>query len=211
MGFYPATGNESIAGSLAVSGSATISGTVNGVTIPVQDPWLPSDNTLLASSGDLDAYLGTFAAMAANVLYLCKVMIRQAMTAGHTTVGVEAAGSGTSSGTYTGVYSSSGVLLSGSSDISADLAADTVPLLPLTSAVALAAGTFVWVALVADYATTQPSLWRNGGASTVAASNAGLTAATLRYAVNGTTLASTITPASNTQTGAFPFWAGLAA
>jgi hypothetical protein len=215
MGFRSFSGSQVVNGNQTVNGNLTVTGTVNGATVPVADPWLPADNILLAASGDLDAYLGTnTGALTAGTVYLAKIMIRQAITPGHVVLGIQAGGTGASTGSFVGVYSSAGTLLASSADIGASLTAAGLIPLALSSSPSLTAGSFVWAAFVVNLATTQPSLYRNGGAGTITESNGGLVAATFRYAVNGTgqtSLLASITPSSNTGTGAFPLWAGLAA
>jgi hypothetical protein len=106
------------------------------------------------------------------------------------------------------LYDSSGNLLS-----SAGLDAKTsngIQSATLGAAQSVAGGTFLWVALVFN-AATPPVLMKHGGQS-AAANIANLTAATARWAVNGTgatALASTITPSSNSQTGVQAFWAAV--
>lgn len=213
MGFYPATANQNILGNLAVLGNISASGTINGVTFPVQDPWLPPDNSLKASAGDLDAYLNSnTGAITAGTLYLSKIQIRQNLTATNVVIAIESAGSGTSSGSFAGLYASTGSLIEGSADIGTSLTATGLATLALSSPQSLTSGTFVWAAVVVNLATTQPSLYRNGGSGTITESNGGLTAATYRFAVNGTSLSSlpsSITPTSNTGTGAYPIWMAI--
>jgi len=108
---------------------------------------------------------------------------------------VEAAGSGTSAGSFTGLYSSSGTLLTGSSDIGVNLATAGTYKETLTSAQSLTAGSFVWAALLSNLTTTQPHMQVSSMRSD--ALNVNLTAATYQVAVNFPP-ATTVAAGSNT-------------
>jgi hypothetical protein len=173
--------------------------------------WLPGDQgSALAASGEPENATGTFLSIAGTV-YLRKVLVRSAFTATNVLLITTTAGSGTSTGSFVGLYSSAGTLLSGSSDLVTPFtAAAGGQTCALTTPQALAAGTFVWVAVLANLSVTQPTFARPNVANTP--SNAFLTAATFRTAINGTSvtaLPSSITPGSNTQTNAAPIWVGL--
>lgn len=101
---------------------------------------------------------------------------------------------------FGGLYSSSGALLA-SVDADATVTA-TAGLQTLTlSSTALEGGSFVWAALLFNAATNPTLAYASGATGALTAVNVGLSAATLRYAVNGTgatELPASITPASNT-------------
>ena len=166
-----------------------------------------ADNLLQAATSSVDA-VSTTQITTAGTVYLGKLFIRQAVTATNVMVAVGVAGnnSGGSTGTFVGLYSSAGTLLSGSSDCATALTGTGAISVALTTAQALAAGTFVWAAIVTNLGTTQPTLRvYAGNAGTMA--NAGLTAAVFRAATNGTSqtaLPATITPASNIS--GVPVW-----
>ena len=169
--------------------------------------WTPQDNNLLLATGDPWAAT-TNNTLVAGTLYLVKLPIRYALTLTYTWFLVATAGSGSSTGSFTGLYSSSGTLLTGSSDIGTALASAGPAQLTLTTAQALAAGSFVWAALLVNM-PGMPAL-RSGVGTTGGPVNVGLTAATARWAVNGTgltSLPSTFTPSGNSLSG-FTFWAG---
>lgn len=100
---------------------------------------------------------------------------------------------------FGGLYSSAGTRLA-TADADATVTG-TPGLQTLTiSSTTLTANTFVWAALVFN-ATTKPTVMYGSGATgTTTVCNIGLTAATLRYATNGTSqtsLPASITPGSN--------------
>jgi hypothetical protein len=176
--------------------------------------WQPSDNGMLIASDDLLACVSASTAITAGTLYLVKVTARAATLITNLNFGLSTAGSGASTGSFAGLYSSAGVLLSGSADCAAQFTgAAGAFAVPLTTPQTLAAGSFGWVAILSNLATTQPALVRagGGGAGVPGLTNVGLTAATFRFAVNGTGITSlpgSVTPASNTSPASLPFWAG---
>jgi hypothetical protein len=173
--------------------------------------WIPSDNGLLTAQGGDPGLLTSGALTIAGTLYLIKLPIRYAMTISNLWFEVSAIAVGTSTTTFAGLYSSAGTLLTGSSDVSTPLKTAGPAQCPLTTPQALSAGTFVWGALLTNLGTTQPNLLK-GATGTGNVANLGLTAATYRWAVNGTSLSAlpspSITPASNTATGMLTIWCG---
>lgn len=170
------------------------------------DQWSPADNGLLVANMDW-LMAGTTQILTGGTVYLMKVEIRQSMTWTNVWFDLQTAGVGASTGSFVGLYSSAGTLLSGSADMAASLTGTTGPKsVALSTPQALTAGSFVWVAILVNLATTQPTLRI---AAPVAHANANLTAASLRFCVNGTGVTAlpspSITPASNTATGAFTF------
>jgi hypothetical protein len=170
------------------------------------EQWAPEDNGLLVALGDPWVTTATDT-MIAGTIYLMKLTIRRNMTISNIWILVNSAGSGTSTGSFAGLYSSAGTLLSGSADIAAKLTATGPQEIALTTPQALTAGTFVWVALVSNLSSTQPGL--HGADASANQPNVNLTAATYRFATNGTgtSLPGSITPASNSQTAALTMWA----
>lgn len=172
--------------------------------------WQPSDNGLLLSSAGDSALLTSNAILTAGTLYLAKLPVRSAVTVTNLLFEVSTVAAGASTGTFAGLYSSAGVLLSGSADVNAAFLAQGPATCPLTTPQALPAGGFVWAALLANFATTQPTLFK-GATATGNVPNVGLTAAAFRFAVNGTGLVAlpgSITPAANTAAGLLSLWAG---
>lgn len=176
------------------------------------DAWLPPDNGLLAAVSDPAVVSGNFGTTAGTV-YLSKLIARSAITITNIWLGLVTAGTGASTGSFVGLYSSAGTLLSGSSDIASSLTGTTGGISnALTTPQSVAAGAFVWVALLTNLASTQPTVGRGAamGASTTA--NMGLTAATYRFAINGTgltSLPSSITPSSNGAPSGSDLWVGV--
>lgn len=182
-----------------------------GTWQPVADPalpWRPADNGLLVANGDPFAAANTFL-LIAGTLYLCRLAIRQAVTISSLWWGVQTAGAGASTQSFTGLYNSSGTLLTGSSDIGTSMTATGGKQLTLTTPQAITAGTSVWAAIMTNLATTQPTLYR-GVASNGGFIDLGQTTANYRFATNGaalTALPATLTLSSNATTGA-TFWVG---
>lgn len=190
-------------------GSVIIGGTSTAPTFEAPlGAWLPSDNGLVAATFDPAIAQGA-SAPTKGTLYLARLSIHANVTITNLLVGMSTAGSGTSTGTFVGLYNSSGTLLTGSSDLASSFTGATGNLtLALTTPQALTAGTFVWAAILTNLATTQPTM-RTCGNGTFAAF-AGQTASVARFAINGTSITSlpgTITPSSNSvnQTG---WWVG---
>lgn len=145
--------------------------------------------------------------LGAGSLYLQKLQIRAACTITNLWWAIQAAGVGSSTGSYSGLYSSSGTLLSGSADIGTQMTGSNLQSQALTTPQALSAGTFVWAALVVNLATTQPTLYKSGTISQ--AVNANLTPATARTTLQGsghTTLPASVTPSGFTLTNNSFIW-----
>jgi hypothetical protein len=173
-------------------------------------PWIPADNNLLAATDSLAAVDATVQP-AAGTLYLVKVPVRAPATFSNIWTVIGTAGVGTSTGSFIGLYSSAGTLLTGSADIGTLLTTGFVSReLPVTTPQAVTAGTFVWVGFVINM-PTMPFLRQLNNGTVVA--NVGLTAASYRFCTAGTGLTAlpgSITPASNTAPTISPFWFGVA-
>lgn len=173
-------------------------------------PWwtLPNELGMLAANVDPVDSSGTLA-MTAGSVYLLKIPIRSALTATNILLILTTAGSGASTGSFVGLYSSAGTLLSGSADQAGPFTGSLgVITCPLTAPQALTAGTFVWAAVLSNLATTQPTLARSQASGT----NALLTAAGFRFAINGTALSAlpgSVTPGSNAGSAGGNFFAGI--
>lgn len=172
---------------------------------------IAKNNNLLAWAYDIAMLSGSTQILTSGALALVKVPVDDLMTVSAVAVLTSAAGAGLTSA-YAAVYSSTGVLLGLSADVSAALmGAAGLKSLPVTAqpgkSLTLAAGdgVFVYVAIIAS-GTTPPTLYRLGNV----APNANLTAASLRFA-NGPT--GITTPPANVTTSAFtsgnPIWVGL--
>jgi hypothetical protein len=172
--------------------------------------WQPADNGLLAASAGDPALLTSTAILTAGTLYLAKLTARAAALISNLTFEVSVVASGASTGTFAGLYSAAGALLTGSADVNASFLATGPAVCPLTAPQTVTAGAFVWAALLANFATTQPTLLK-GATATGNVPNVGLTPAVYRFAVNGTGLVAlpgSITPASNSASGLLTIWAG---
>ncbi|MGA5670093.1 hypothetical protein ACPCTG_32005 [Streptomyces pseudogriseolus] len=185
VGALPATGGT-ITGPLATTGHALGEHlpASHGIAAWAYDPALAVNSTELSN----------------GVLYLVRVNIAAAVTVTRLYWWVGNQGSSPTAGrNEVGLYASSGALLASanvdSAVTSAGLKTTVIP------GQALSAGAFYWVGLVFN-ASVPPTLTRASGWTGVGqAANLGLTAATYRFAVNGsgrTALPALITPASNT-------------
>lgn len=193
-------------GTGATTGPAALTG------LGAFDQLVPSDLSLLDFNMPDTSVAASTSILIAGTQYLNKFTIRTAVTITNLAFIVSIIGSNTggSTGTFVGLYNSSGTLLSGSSDCAATLSGSTgLVTVPLTTPQPVAAGSFVWACIMTNLGTTQPTLAKSAVASQVW--QAGLTVSTARWAVNGTvrtTLQSPLTPASNTTAGAFALWCG---
>jgi hypothetical protein len=170
--------------------------------------WTAADNNLLVANGEPDGDAVNSSALAAGTLYLSKLSIRNPVLISDLWFGLATAGTGTSTGSFAGLYSSSGALLSGSSDIASQLTGTAGGIeIPLTTPQLITSG-FVWAAIMSNLSSSQPLLSRGQGGSLP---NLNLTAANFRFAINGTLLSAlpaSITPSSNAGTGGINLWAG---
>ena len=173
----------------------------------VNGMWLPSSGSSGYLGWNSDPAYGSGGGLAiAGTVYLQRLNFFAASTVTNLVYWVPATlGAGASStGTFVGLYSSGGTLLSGSSDLLAKFNASGTTgaiVCPLTTPQNVSAGTFGWAACVFNLATTQPTLLRQQ--NTAGSVNGGLTAANFRWAVNGTgqtSLPASITPSSNAAT-----------
>lgn len=198
--------NNALAVANGGTGAATASSALTNLgAAPLTDlPWALSDLGFLIASMSDPAMASSTSLMVAGTVYLVRVNARAAMTLSTIWFYVATAGAGASTGSYVGLYNSSGTLLSGSSDIGASLTASGYKNISLTSAQALTAGSFYWITLLSNLATTQPNLGKSSIASTLA--NFNLPVTQFRVAVNGTSqtsLPATISPSLNTASGSF--------
>jgi len=192
------------------TGKAADAGHVHPVT-----QWIPSDNGFLSAVTPPELATSGSGALTAGTVYLVKLPVRSAFTMTTIWYRVSTLGSGASSGSFVGVYNSSGSLLSSSSDIGANLVATGVYSTALTSAQALTAGTFVWIAFLENLAVTQAQL-NSFAAASSALVNSNLTRTTFRTAtlITGgqTSLPASFTPSTaitNSSTAGIPLWFGV--
>jgi hypothetical protein len=173
---------------------------------------IPSDHGLLAWSIDIDSTPNGVLLIAGTV-YLNKIPIHYPLTATNMWVSTTSAGTGTSSGSYVGLYSSAGSLLAYSADLGSNFYSGNHEI-ALGTAQALSTG-FVWAAVVVNQSTTQPSFRSPFNYTGPVSPNVNLTAANFRIAVPGasgtsqTSLPASFTPSALTNTGAAQIWFGI--
>ena len=171
--------------------------------------WIPADNGLLAACDSPGAISGTFLSIVGS-RYMIKIPVRAAFTATTAWFLISGGGTGASSGTFVALLDSTGALMSGSTsaDCATQFQGTNAQSVNFGAAKALSAGTFVWVVLVSNLASTQPT-FRTVGTATSAIPNLNLAAASYRAAVNGTgqTTLATVTPSSNTASNLI--WVGI--
>lgn len=182
----------------------TVAG-INGA--PPSGP-LPGDHNLIAWVED-PAIASTSSSLVNGTLYLTSIYLRAAATISKVWwINTTAAVTPTAGQNFVGLYSSAGNLLS-SAGIDSIVNVNGSQSASLAAVQPVAAGHY-WVAILVN-AGTPPAMARLAGAS-ASANNINLTAATYRFAANGTgqtTLPSSITPGSNTTTGSIALWAAV--
>lgn len=215
-------GTTSAPGALQIEGTATAiqaAGTQaagstglaadGGHVHPENMPWYPADSGLALYNIDPADAVGA-ATMVAGTLYLLRINIRDDLTVRNVWFYVTSAGSGASTGSYAGIYSPTGSVLAATADIGASLTAGGAMNVALTSPLTLTGGSFCWVALLSNLATTQPTLARSSVPS-AGVPNINLTPSTYRIATGATGVSSLapITPGANSLAGATFFLVGL--
>ena len=179
-------------------GSAADAGHVHGAP-----GWLPGDNNLMAACDSLAAISSTFIVVK-GVQYMMKVPVRAPITVSSVSFIVSTSGAGASTGSFVGLMSPSGQLLTGSADCAAQFTGANAQTVSLTTPQSLTPGTtpFFWVLILSNLATTQPT-FRTAGTATSALPNLGLTAANFRAASQGSgsiTALQSVTPSANSAT-----------
>jgi hypothetical protein len=159
----------------------------------------PSTNALIAWTHDpVLAYNSTL--LTNGTVYLSAVYAQRAVSVTKLHWWVTTAGATPTAGqNEVGLYNSSGTRLA-ATNVDADISSTGMKSTTITSQ-ALTAGSFYWVAMVFN-AATAPTVARSTAATQLSSAvNLNLTAATFRFATNGTSqtaLPSSITPSSNT-------------
>ena len=181
---------------------------VGGAQIGSPPIALPSDHSLLAWAAD-PTNASTNSTLTNGTLYLASVYLRSAATVSKVWwVNTTAAASATAGQNLVGLYSSAGTLLA-SVSIDSIVTGNGVQSATFSTPPAVQAGRY-WVGVLVN-AGTPPAMARMAGAS-ASANNVNPSAAPYRVAVNGTGLTAmpaTITPASNSLTGALALWAAV--
>lgn len=174
--------------------------------------WLPSDAGLLEFNFDPAAASSTGVILVTNKVALARINVRTPIVANNIIFHVDTAGSSlTANQNLCGIYNSAGTLLvsSPAGGLDSKVTSTGVITQALSAPQALGPG-FYWIALLFN-GTTPPTV--ASAANNLTNANTGLTAATYRWATNGTgttSLPATITPSSNgVGSGAVAYWAGI--
>lgn len=183
---------------------------INGVPQP-GGLYLPSDLGFTSWAYD-PADTPNTTVTVSGTLYLARVVLRYATTVTKGAIGIGTAGVGpVANQSFVGLYDSGGTLRASTAAGAIDGSLTATGLLNATfsSSYAAAAGVY-WVAFL-NNAATPVAVGRNSGLN-LGIANGGAAAANYRFCVNGTGLTSlpgSITPASNSLTGATSMWAAL--
>lgn len=205
---YTGHGME-VGGGFQVDGSTTLQAvTASSIqSASIAGSCQAADMGLIAWTFDPAVTSGT-STSAAGTIYLNAVYVRYAATVNKLWFIINTAGATPTAGANNlGLYNSAGSLL-GSVNVDSVVASTGPHSGTLSSGVAVSPAMY-WVAMQFT-AATQPGIAR-AGAATLSAITLNQTAATYRYATNGTgtTLPATITPTSNSTSGSFAGWAGV--
>lgn len=199
-------------GALATDGSLAVgtSLTVNGVPAPGAT-WLPSDLGFIGWTYDPSGTTNATLTVSGTV-YLARVPVRTAQTISKLAIGITtAAATVTANESFLGLYNAAGTLVASTAAGALDTLITSAGILNVAVATPYAAAAgYYWVAFV-NNATTAATVARASGAS-LSISNGGAAASSFRYAVNGTSqtsLPGSITPGSNTVSGATTMWAAV--
>lgn len=160
----------------------------------------PADQGLLAWSMQPQLASAAAPALTAGVIYLARVILRSAATVTNVGFSVTNAGSGLSN-CYAALFDFTGTRQAITGDLSTNFQSTGYKTIAFTGTYAAPAGNY-WVALLNGAGSTLPQLAASYSTTLSAGTvNAGVTAATARWATTGTGLTaipSSITPASNT-------------
>jgi hypothetical protein len=169
---------------------------------------LAEDQNLIAWTYD-PLVSSTSTTVTNGTVYLAAVNVRKASTATKAFFIVNtAAVTPTAGQNFVGLYDASGNLLN-ATGIDSNITSVGLTTVTLSASQSLSAGVY-WIALLIN-AATPPAICR-AGATQLTALNVNLSAATLRFAVNGTskTALTAIIPSSNSASGIFAMWAAIA-
>jgi hypothetical protein len=170
---------------------------------------LPSDHGLATWTQDPATCGPTAVTLSSGALALSKVFLRTTKTVSTFWWVVSGAGAALT-GTYIGLYTSAGVLIDQSSDVSTSMQSTGAKSAPMAVSHSLAPGAY-WIAYLVSGGTTMPSVAR--GASVVTGvTNVNLTPANYRFGAYGSGLASmpgSITVNSITNVANGTVWGAL--
>ena len=114
------TGQTSLPLTVANGGTGATSVATALAGLGIFQTWLPADDGFLGANSDPSAASGG-GLLVAGTLYLARLNVRVATTITNLFYGVSVIGVGASTGSFAGLYSAAGALLSGSADIAANL------------------------------------------------------------------------------------------
>lgn len=184
---------------------------------PAYSPWTPANSSLVVANFDSMSATSTFTLSAGN-LYLARVPISSALTWTNVILIPNIAGTGTSTGSYVGLYNAAnGNLLSQSADCGTIFTAGTNWMtIPLGTAQTLSAGSAVLVGVLCNLSSSQVGLYKSSATSQVAnvglsqsAPSAGFLYRASHYSTTGLgTLPTMLTQSNCTSNGEEAFWAG---
>lgn len=194
----------------SIDRTGVVKNKVNGVSVPT-NAYQADDLAVIAWTYD-PAYYQAGTLITNGSIYLARVKLRYAATITNLLIGVTAvAVTPTAGQSFLGLYNSAGTQVGLTADIGTALAAGAGLLsAALTAPYAAAAGDY-WVALVAN-AATAPTIARIATGVNFGIVTLNATAATRRWAVNGTAataLPGSFSPASNSTSGALTIWAAV--
>lgn len=196
---------------LGLGGAATLNvGTSTGTVAAGDDlrfsDATPGDHGFITWSHDPSLSV-TSQAPTSGTIYLVGVYIRRTQSATKLWFANGAAATGATAGqNWVGIYSTAGTLLA-SAGIDSQVAASANAQSATISSTSLPAGMY-WVAILVNFSSALTLMRGSNGGHT----NANLSGATLRFAINGTgatALPASITPASNAKGNSLPWWVAV--
>lgn len=171
-------------------------------------PWLPSDSGFQVTNGSV-AQATTSQLLVAGAVYVNQVFVRSPVTVSKVGTRIVTLGSGTSTGSFEGIYSSAGVLLGETADLDSNWTSSfTTPNALSGGPLQLNPGNYYFAKLcnLSGTQVTLATIASSQQAVNVNASGAGLLAAVA--ATGRTTLPASFTPSALTASGSFAFFAG---
>lgn len=178
--------------------------------------WMPAHNGLRAATFDL-AHASSLLTLAGGFVWVARMWIPETITVTSFELGIAVAGSGLTAGqNFAGIYSSTGILIAKTADLSATWNSTGMKSPSLTAetgqSLTIAGGPGVWIyGAFLSNGSTQPSPLMLPAPSTASALNHKLTAATgYRGAFGGSGLTALPATLPTLTTHQYPFFMGLA-